>query len=71
MPRLDGYAATAEIRADGANRHTPIVAMTAHAGDAERERCQRAGMAELLSKPVRLPDLAAALERWSAVEPRA
>ena len=67
MPNLDGYQATAQIRSgEPAGRHTPIVAMTAHAFEGDRERCLRAGMDDYLSKPLRVEDLEAVLERWLA-----
>ena len=65
MPNLDGYEATARIRADEPpDRHVPIVAMTAHAFAGDRERCLRAGMDDYLSKPLRGEDLDPVLERW-------
>ena len=65
MPVLDGFSATGEIRsAEGAGHHTPILAMTAGALDADRQRCVEVGMDDFLVKPVRQLDLDAALQRW-------
>jgi CheY-like chemotaxis protein len=52
MPRMDGYDATCAIRALESDRHTPIVAMTASAMAADRDRCLAAGMDDYLSKPI-------------------
>jgi two-component system, sensor histidine kinase and response regulator len=66
MPVLDGYRATAEIRARerGDGRHVPIIAMTARALADDRQRCLDAGMDDYLAKPLREAELDATLGRW-------
>ena len=66
MPEMDGFEATAEIRRTEAatGRHIPILAMTAHVMEGDRERCIAAGMDDYVPKPLRPPDLFEALARW-------
>jgi two-component system sensor histidine kinase/response regulator len=64
MPKLDGIAATREIRANPAFARLPIIAMTAHAMAAERDRCLEAGMNDYLSKPFDPARLYELLGRW-------
>ena len=52
MPEMDGYQATAKLRADPRMASLPIVAMTAHATIEERQRCLAAGMNDHVAKPI-------------------
>jgi PAS domain S-box-containing protein len=64
MPELDGLEATRRIRAASLGHAQPrIVAMTANAMAGDREACLAAGMDDYLAKPIRPPELAAALSR--------
>ena len=69
MPVMDGFEATAAVRAAEASMpgrgRVPIVALTANALHEDRQRCIDAGMDDYLSKPFRREDLVAALERWT------
>ena len=64
MPEMDGIEATREIRRTRSADQLPIIAMTAHAYDEERQRCLSAGMNDHISKPVDPRLLVAKLERW-------
>jgi two-component system sensor histidine kinase/response regulator len=70
MPGMDGFEATAAIRAKEklTGVHIPIIAMTAHALKGDQERCLAAGMDGYVSKPIRTSELFSTIE--SMLSPR-
>jgi len=66
MPVMDGFKATRMIRDPGSgvrNPRIPIIALTAYAMKGDRDLCLEAGMNDYVSKPAKVHDLAAAIER--------
>ncbi|MDQ1262864.1 MAG: hypothetical protein QG575_2045, partial [Euryarchaeota archaeon] len=68
MPDMDGLEATRRIRRMP-GRRPYIIAMTAHAMKGDREECLEAGMDDYVSKPVRIEELQAAIERSRSAGP--
>ena len=68
MPEMDGFAATATIREREkvTGHHIPIVALTAHAMQGDRERILEAGMDDYLSKPIQPEELDRIVNGWAA-----
>jgi len=71
MPEMDGYTATGTIRKfekQHGKKSMPIIAMTAHALAAEKERCKAEGMDDHISKPINPRLLFSTIKRWLAPE---
>jgi signal transduction histidine kinase/ActR/RegA family two-component response regulator len=64
MPLMDGFECAAGIRRreQNAGGHLPIVAITAHAANGDKERCERAGIDEYVTKPLHPRELFHAIE---------
>lgn len=65
MPEMDGWECITRIRAQSRWQHLPVLAMTAHAMQQERERCLALGMQDHISKPISPDHLYAKLREWS------
>jgi CheY-like chemotaxis protein len=63
LPEMDGWTATAELKQDPATRRIPIIALTAHAMNADRDRAMRAGCDDYDTKPVELARLLGKISR--------
>ena len=66
LPEIDGLEATKLIKQDPATENIPIIALTAHAMDGDRERCLAAGCNDYDTKPIELSRL---LEKMKALLP--
>ncbi|MCP1337514.1 response regulator [Futiania mangrovi] len=70
MPNMDGLQATREIRRrereQGPERHTTIVALTAHFQKENRDECFEAGMDDFMTKPFTRDELKQMLTRWTS-----
>ncbi|MBF0262023.1 MAG: response regulator [Magnetococcales bacterium] len=68
MPEMDGLEATRRIRATLGDQSPPVIAMTAHAMESQRQLCFAAGMVDHVAKPIDPTVLGAVLGRW--IKPR-
>ena len=66
MPEMGGFEATQVIRHQGQEngRYIPIIAMTAHAMEGDRERCLAQGMDDYIAKPIKVQPLLELLSAW-------
>jgi two-component system sensor histidine kinase/response regulator len=69
MPVMDGYTATARIRANPATARLPILAMTANTLVGDRERVIAAGMNDHIAKPLDIDEMFNVIGRWVTPDP--
>lgn len=70
MPVMDGYETTKEIRnpkSKVSNHKIPVIAMTAHAMNGDREKCLEAGMDDYLTKPIKPREISNLIEKWVVI----
>lgn len=65
MPEVDGITATKAIRNSKASGDPVIIAVTANAGEDNRNDCLEAGMDDFLAKPIRLTDIVGLIQKWA------
>lgn len=68
MPDIDGLEATRRIRQHPAQQTQPIIAMTANASHADRDRCLAVGMNEHVGKPIDIEQLVAVIRQWCGLD---
>ena len=66
LPGMDGFEVLARLRADARTAGVPVVAVSANAMPADRERAARAGFDEYVTKPIDMAHLLAVVRRWLA-----
>jgi two-component system, cell cycle response regulator DivK len=62
LPEVDGWEAARRLKSDGATRHIPVIALTAHAMSSDRQKALEAGCDEYETKPVEFPRLLAKIQ---------
>jgi CheY-like chemotaxis protein len=68
LPVMDGWSATRAIKADPEVSKIPVIALTAHAMEGDREKALAAGCDEYDTKPVDLPRLLGKMQKFLPVE---
>ena len=69
LPVLDGWEATRRIKAHDSSRLIPVIALTAHAMEGDREKAMSAGCEDYDTKPIELPRLLGKIEALLARRP--
>lgn len=69
MPEMNGYDATSALRSDSRYTKLPIIGLTAHTSDDEKQRCLDKGMRAHLSKPIEPEQLFNAIDRYIVSTP--
>jgi CheY-like chemotaxis protein len=69
LPRMDGWTATRQLKSLPATKDIPVIALTAHAMEGDREKAQQAGCDEYETKPIDFPRLHNKIQQLIAKNP--
>ena len=64
LPIIDGWTATGILKRDSSTSHIPIIALTAHAMEGERQKCLEAGCDDFDTKPIEFKRLLGKINHW-------
>ena len=64
LPIIDGWTATGILKSDSTTSHIPIIALTAHAMEGERQKCLEAGCDDFDTKPIEFKGLLEKINYW-------
>jgi CheY-like chemotaxis protein len=64
LPIIDGWTATGILKRDSSTSHIPIIALTAHAMEGERQKCLEAGCDDFDTKPIEFKRLLEKINHW-------
>ena len=64
LPIIDGWTATGILKSDSSTSHIPIIALTAHAMEGERQKCLEAGCDDFDTKPIEFKRLLGKINHW-------
>ena len=64
LPIIDGWTATGILKSDSSTSHIPIIALTAHAMEGERQKCLEAGCDDFDTKPIEFKRLLEKINYW-------
>lgn len=67
LPIIDGWTATVLLKNNESTRHIPIIALTAHAMEGERQKCFEAGCDDFDTKPIEFKRLLEKINHWISV----
>jgi two-component system cell cycle response regulator DivK len=64
LPKMDGWTAARTLKSNPEMKHIPVLALTAHAMEGDRDRALAAGCDDYLTKPINLSELAIKLKKY-------